>query len=418
MSSVSLYQVDAKTEAEIVADVLFVHGVGGNYLDTWHPPGKAEDFWPSWLSADIENVRVFSLGYPASVTMWSSNSSSMGILERSRNILEYLTAHGIGARPTIFIAHSLGGLMVKQLLQTADTMNIEKWRPLVSNTRAIVFLATPHTGASLSDLASRLSFLSLPSNVTKEMAHGSAYLQNLGEWFRQNVARMSITVAAYHETSKTGPTVVVDSVSANPGIVGCVPIGVDGNHLSICKPLERNDLVYQSVSKLVRETVSAFLRPNKPVRVFLVPGYTDLFSKIKDALVAQDIWIDIQFVEEDATRLSLGVSNNGLMRDDKCYLFFIDIDERDPESIVDLIQLARSHGRGNTYKPIFILITAAGSLAEGLSRMPAFARPALARYFNFSGFISADNLSDRLSNLRLRIESEWSIRPRSSGGIL
>jgi len=46
--------------ASRIGDVVFVHGLGGDALSTWHPQGKKEkaNSWLTWLGEDLEQVGI------------------------------------------------------------------------------------------------------------------------------------------------------------------------------------------------------------------------------------------------------------------------------------------------------------------------------------------------------------------------
>ena len=56
------------------------------------------------------------------------------------DVLGRMVLAGLGDRPLIFVTHSLGGLVVKQMLGHAKEMRIDDWRPIADATRGIVFL--------------------------------------------------------------------------------------------------------------------------------------------------------------------------------------------------------------------------------------------------------------------------------------
>lgn len=60
------------------------------------------------------------------------------------------------ARPIIFIAHSLWGLVVKDALLSSRSSPEQHLRQILDCTRAILFLGTPHYGADLADIGQRL----------------------------------------------------------------------------------------------------------------------------------------------------------------------------------------------------------------------------------------------------------------------
>ena len=40
--------------------VVFVHGLGGHFYNTWKRAGEEEAFWPLWLARDVEGLTVYS----------------------------------------------------------------------------------------------------------------------------------------------------------------------------------------------------------------------------------------------------------------------------------------------------------------------------------------------------------------------
>ena len=111
----------------------------------------AQGFWPSWIGSDFANVGVWTLGYRADVSAWTSES--MPLADRGTAILETLANEGIGERPVVFITHSMGGILAKQILRHATSFGVKRWEAIARNTRGIAFLATPHAGADLAGFA-------------------------------------------------------------------------------------------------------------------------------------------------------------------------------------------------------------------------------------------------------------------------
>src|SRR3546814_6790366 len=86
-----------------------------------------------------------------------------------------------------------------------------------------------------SDLAKTLDVLvrQFLSKQAKQLAYGDDNLVDLNDFFRSWVARQGVAVRAYFETEKTYGVHVVDKVTANPGVTGCEPIGVQTDHITI-----------------------------------------------------------------------------------------------------------------------------------------------------------------------------------------
>lgn len=236
-------------------DVVFVHGLGGDRFGTWQDGPGSEGYWLRWLAADFPTINVWTAGYDSAVFAGALIGEGPGIADRSTILLDFLLSKNIGTRGVIFITHSLGGLIVKQMLRKcADAYNQDHTR-FLNLVRGVVFIATPHQGSSG---AAALNFVlrRVLSKNTKELVYGEAALVDLYAWFRNWVGKSGISVAAYHETLKTDGVMVVDTVTANPGVLGCELVAVQADHFSICKPLSRQSQIYISVNSFIQKRLS------------------------------------------------------------------------------------------------------------------------------------------------------------------
>jgi hypothetical protein len=78
----------AAPDAEPLADLIFVHGLGGGSRKTWSFGSDASLFWPrEWLPRDPEfaNVRIHSFGYDADYA--NRRSSNLQIYDFAKKLL-------------------------------------------------------------------------------------------------------------------------------------------------------------------------------------------------------------------------------------------------------------------------------------------------------------------------------------------
>lgn len=237
------------------ADVIFVHGLGGDPFTTWQPKGNnREDSWPYWLVAATDGIGVYSLQYEALPSAWLG--SSLPLVDRATEVLTILEIDDIGARPIIWVTHSLGGLLVKQILRHADDQNNEAWQQIVEQSRSILFFATPHAGANLADwLAALGTILRVTPAATDLKAHDH-HLSNLNSWFCSEVIDRGFKIECFFESEPTYKVTVVNRTSANPGIPDVVPRPVEhNNHIEICKPDGPNDFRCRFLLKIIKDSL-------------------------------------------------------------------------------------------------------------------------------------------------------------------
>jgi|GEM_PF-3583770 len=242
------------SDEDRIADIVFVHGLDGDAMSTWHPQDAPAKFWPKWLGIEFPSVGVWSLGYKASSIGWKG--SSMPLSDRAINVLAMLEAAGIGERPVIFVVHSLGGLLVKQLLRHGRDFGNKNWATITSNTKGIVFIATPHSGSDLANYIKHLGSLLQATVTVDELKAHAPSLRDLSLWFRNNCQSMAIDVEVLYEKEPTHGVIVVDPTSSDPGIVGVIPIPIDADHISICKPDSKAHPVFARVRLFVNKWVS------------------------------------------------------------------------------------------------------------------------------------------------------------------
>ncbi|ORY01196.1 hypothetical protein BCR34DRAFT_442403, partial [Clohesyomyces aquaticus] len=195
--------------------------------------------WPrDLLPQKIDYCRIFIFKYNSNVAF---DASEMGIRGHANALLDHLWGHREDTEttsiPLIFVAHSLGGLVIKQALVLAKQNNIV-YGNICSCTRAIAFFATPHkggNGASLSDrVASVTAFITgnRRNDILKILNPDSKHLANLTADFSHQYEDYQ-----FFTVSETMGLIVVDSSSAVIGLAGQREhkIELNRDHRQICK---------------------------------------------------------------------------------------------------------------------------------------------------------------------------------------
>lgn len=229
-----------------VLDVIFVHGLSGDANATWQCPTD-NVFWPKWLHDENSDIAIYTFGYSASIfAKWAKKE--MDIFERAANTLEIMAGMGLGQRPIAFISHSLGGILVKILLRKASTSADPDFKNIVTSTKLVTFLSTPHTGSSLANI---IQVLPVKSSHIALLANDTGFLEDLKNSYKtMTEERSDLVTVTYYEKFKTKKlALVVDRASGDPGASRSDPIAVEKDHFNICKPSNKDDIVYLGIKR-------------------------------------------------------------------------------------------------------------------------------------------------------------------------
>lgn len=107
-------------------------------------------FWPrDLLTDDFPRARIMTFGYNANVTRGYHAAHQGNIFSHARDLLYGLEAKRRKAmdRKLVFIAHSLGGILVKEVLRRSETDTDAKINKIFTATIGIFFFGTPHRGS-------------------------------------------------------------------------------------------------------------------------------------------------------------------------------------------------------------------------------------------------------------------------------
>ncbi|KAK7961899.1 uncharacterized protein PG986_002724 [Apiospora aurea] len=105
-------------------------------------------YWPKdLLPVDLPRASILTWGYDSMVTKGFKSADKSSLFTHAKNFLFALGRAAVPSRPIIFIAHSLGGIMVKEMLAHSDASENDKHQDIIASTIAILFFGTPHRGS-------------------------------------------------------------------------------------------------------------------------------------------------------------------------------------------------------------------------------------------------------------------------------
>ncbi|XP_016303477.1 protein SERAC1-like [Sinocyclocheilus anshuiensis] len=222
-----------------------------------HPQCRTKQ---SWLAADCPNLRILSVEYDTHLSDWKAKcpaeNQRKSLAYRSQELLRKLKDAGVGVRPVVWVAHSMGGLLVKKML--LDASKDPDLSPLIKNTKGILFYSVPHHGTFMAEYSVNVRYLLFPSIEVKELCRDSPALRDLNENFLNIAKEQEFKVLSFAETLPTyiGPMLkilVVPSQSADLGIGDLIQVDVD--HLNTCKPEKKDSFLYKRTLQFIRDAL-------------------------------------------------------------------------------------------------------------------------------------------------------------------
>lgn len=152
-------------------EVVFIHGLQISddteaYWKTWVAEEKDENgngvIWPiAWLRDEFPRTRILSLCYDSSTLKTKTKGRIDSFTVEEGLLKDMVETAKVGQWrncPIVFVCHSLGGIVVKEMVIQAQGKfgKNPKYLSFLRNIRGFHFYATPHDGSKLADLASHL----------------------------------------------------------------------------------------------------------------------------------------------------------------------------------------------------------------------------------------------------------------------
>ncbi|KAK0622435.1 hypothetical protein B0T14DRAFT_563886 [Immersiella caudata] len=254
-----------------VVDIVAVHGLNGHRSKTWAASNGV--LWlRDLLPLDIPNARMFSWGYDAN-THAKSHVSCKYLYDHARTLVSDLCRKrklsDSMERPIIFIAHSLGGLVVKSALIHSDSARkgaLQDHRSIKVSTYGIIFMGTPHQGGSGVQLGRLM--VNVASLFVAADDRLLRHLERDSEWLQQQLGQFSsigedfvtkFAFESYETPTFLGRSIMVvpraSAVVSSQANAEAIPIAAD--HREMVRYRSRSDEGYTTISEHLQIMIKA-----------------------------------------------------------------------------------------------------------------------------------------------------------------
>ncbi|KAL8335873.1 hypothetical protein RB598_009864 [Gaeumannomyces tritici] len=239
-------------------------------------PGWAEEvYWPAELAPrTIPDSRIFTYGYDTKIRHLSQGPiSQKTVYDHASDLLHRIEQHrrgtGEASRPLLFVAHSLGGIIVKEALLKSHRSSTGQphLHNIVQATTGLIFFGTPHRGADPRSLLRQVvkasgQFVGFKSNqqIVDVLMPNSQPLLNLSNEFGNLVNEKRWTVYSFQEEYGVGlllGTKVVEDHSSCLSVPTETKQHIGSNHMDMCRFSGLQDPEYLTVAAAMTFIVSA-----------------------------------------------------------------------------------------------------------------------------------------------------------------
>ena len=248
-----------------------------------------EIFWPRDLLPRVfPQARITTWGYGVQIEKMVASASQSTIFHHAQTLLSDLAmlraSKSDSAKPLIFIAHSLGGIVVKDALSLSQ-IDPTHLKEILPATIGVMFLGTPHHGskaASLGKVAfeiSRVFFQNPNTDILRGLERNSEILERITRSFGQILAAGNLRVHSFREELDTKGMSIVDASSYSIGYLYETKGSLHANHRTMAKMSSFDDINFQRVTSVIQRWLDESGDPHKR------SGIPENASSLPDGLI-------------------------------------------------------------------------------------------------------------------------------------
>jgi pimeloyl-ACP methyl ester carboxylesterase len=244
-------------------DGVRLHGIFSNSNDCWRSPRGV--FWPDLVKSDarLGNPGIYLGGYDTSFS-----SGLFRVYDAADQLLLYLKTPPPDGKPAvlarkkvIFVAHSLGGVVVRQMLVTHPELFQDK-------SIGLLLIASPSRGSLWADRLEPLAE-SFGNKMAMDLKRNNSFLDSLDRQFAEMVARkdklpnlvgMDIFETKFIVRTFFGTSAQVVSANDTAPYFGAYKVVPEADHFSIVKPESTRDVVHNYLVSFYLEAFEPLTR--------------------------------------------------------------------------------------------------------------------------------------------------------------
>ncbi|KAI5845888.1 hypothetical protein DFP73DRAFT_594082 [Morchella snyderi] len=256
---------------EPTVDLVCVHGLNGHREHTWTANNGV--LWlRDLLPGKIPNIRVLTYGYDSRTrgsTQLSCQTLHDHAVDLITNMHQERSVTATKERPIIFLAHSTGGIVVKEALiysNSTNMNNLEHHKDIKISTYGILFFGTPHQGVTnldgnLSGIVpwrAKGSRASIKNTILRDLEENSNAIQKqLTEY--KNISKDFVTKFLYetYRDMDDGKFFVPKSSAVVPGAANTEVFAVNSVHEELVKYQYSTDQAFRQSSSCLKEMVNS-----------------------------------------------------------------------------------------------------------------------------------------------------------------
>lgn len=198
-----------------------IGGLGSHPFGSWQPRGSDKSFM--WARDDIPRylpgIRICIYGYDTKI---SGSNSYQTIPHLARKFVQQLETYGWdsrSAKPLAFLAHSMGGVLLKEaILNLGNNVN-DQGHGALGKIRGAIFFGVPSLGMEQSHLMAMVEGQA-NEQLIQDLSRYSGFLREQDKRFSIMSANSQMKLFWLYETSES-PTVVVSPLQTSTRLL-CV----------------------------------------------------------------------------------------------------------------------------------------------------------------------------------------------------